>query len=599
MTSPEDTTNQLSAALRGRDMLCFSHDWKADPLSKTHLMRLLARDNRVLWVNSIGYRTPTASTRDLKRAFKKLAAAASPVHEVEPNIHVLSPLVIPAYGQSWVRKFNRWFLRLQVRRAMRKLSFERPVNWVFNPAASMIAGTLGEDLLIYYCVDEYAAFTGVDSTSLAELEHELVAKADLVIASSERLFRPRREQNQNTSLVRHGVDWVHFRTALDESTPVPSDIAKIPGPILGYFGLMAKDWVDLDLLEHLARSLPHVSIVMLGRVTMDVSRLSRFPNIHVLGHRSYSSLPSYCKAFNAAIIPFPINDATLHSNPLKAREYLAAGLPVVSTAIPEVEALGLCKTAGSPEEFVAHVQSVLADPGSAIARSDSVKDQSWQARLVEIGAHVESARAHPRDSKFRDAPPQGKSTPGEHPEKIRLFQTIREDIRRKSLWCYQNDRPRDIVRTLCSDGTFAMVLYRLMQWSRRRRLTPLEMLFNRLNAICCNCIIGRGAEFGKGFVLIHATGVVINGAVRGGKGVHIEHQVTIGAERRSIPILGDDVFIGAGAKVLGQVTIGDGVRIGANAVVIEDVPAYHTAVGIPARNIPQTNPIGTIAGKAA
>src|SRR3954465_996801 len=85
--------------LRGQDMLCFSHDWTSDPLSKTHLMRLLARDNRVLWVNSIGYRAPTPPRRDLSRAARKVAAAAMPVREVEPNIHVLSPLVIPAHGR--------------------------------------------------------------------------------------------------------------------------------------------------------------------------------------------------------------------------------------------------------------------------------------------------------------------------------------------------------------------------------------------------------------------------------------------------------------------------------------------------------------------
>src|SRR4029077_13500154 len=86
-----------TAPLRERDMLCFSHDWNGDPLSKTHLMRLLARDNRVLWVNSIGYRTPTASARDLTRAIRKLRAAATPLQEPEPNLYVLSPLAIPAY----------------------------------------------------------------------------------------------------------------------------------------------------------------------------------------------------------------------------------------------------------------------------------------------------------------------------------------------------------------------------------------------------------------------------------------------------------------------------------------------------------------------
>ena len=112
----------------------------------------------------------------------------------------------------------------------------------------------------------------------------------------------------------------------------------------------------------------------------------------------------------------------------------------------------------------------------------------------------------------------------------------------------------------------------------RDRLTALEMIFNKLNAICCNCIIGRGAEFGPGLVLIHSTGVVINGQVRGGSGIHIEHQVTIGAERNQSPILGDQVFVGAGAKIIGPVTVGSDVRIGANAVVVDDIPAGTTAV---------------------
>ena len=128
-----------------------------------------------------------------------------------------------------------------------------------------------------------------------------------------------------------------------------------------------------------------------------------------------------------------------------------------------------------------------------------------------------------------------------------------------------------------------MILYRLMQWARRWRLSPLEMIFNKLNAVCCRCIIGRGAEFGPGFVLIHSMGVVINGRVRGGRNVFVEHQVTIGAERRQSPLLGDDIFIGAGAKIIGAVTIGSGARIGANAVVVDDVPENATVVGIPAK----------------
>src|SRR5262249_16450079 len=138
-----------------------------------------------------------------------------------------------------------------------------------------------------------------------------------------------------------------------------------------------------------------------------------------------------------------------------------------------------------------------------------------------------------------------------------------------------------------------MIWYRLMQWPRRWRLVPLEMLFNRCNTIFCGCIIGRGADFGPGFVLIHSLGVVINGSVRGGAGVKIEHQVTIGAERRQSPVIGNDVFIGAGAKIVGSVTVGDGARVGANAVVVHDVPPHTTVVGIPAKVVRRRS---TVAG---
>ena len=167
-----------------------------------------------------------------------------------------------------------------------------------------------------------------------------------------------------------------------------------------------------------------------------------------------------------------------------------------------------------------------------------------------------------------------------------LLKTLSTDLRCKAVWCYDRDDAGALLKTLATDGTAAMVFYRLMQWSRRRRLVPLEVIFNKLNAVLCNCIIGRGAEFGPGFVLIHSTGVVINGAVRGGSNIYIEHQVTIGADRRCSPVLGNDLFIGAGAKVIGGITIGNGARIGANAVVLRDVPAHHSAVGVPARAIP-------------
>jgi glycosyltransferase involved in cell wall biosynthesis len=387
MTPPRAPAADPARVLRGRDIVCFSPDWTGDPLSKTHLMRLLARDNRVLWVNSIGLRTPTVSKADLGRAFRKLRAFATPVSEVEPNIFVLNPLAVPAYGLTWVRAFNQRLLRWQVRRAMRRLGFRRPINWVFNPAAAVVAGRLGEDLVLYQCVDEYTAFTGVPSQSLAEMERQLLARADLVIVSAELLQQSKARHNPNTFLVRHGVDHDHFRKALDPATAVPAEVAGLPRPVVGFFGLVA-DWVDVDLMADVARRYPSGSLVVVGKEATDVSALRRLANVRLLGRKPYEELPAFCKAFDVALMPFRINELTLNANPLKVREYLAAGLPVVSTAIPEVEVLGLCRIGHDREGFLREVDEALKDAGPKAGRSDAVRHESWAARVDEIRALI-------------------------------------------------------------------------------------------------------------------------------------------------------------------------------------------------------------------
>jgi len=388
---PSPAVSRVVNSLRGRDIVCFSNDWSGDPLSKTHIMRLLARDNRVLWVNSIGYRTPSVTSKaDLGRAWNKLRAWQQPIREVEKNIFVFNPMAIPVYGRPAVRAINQRWLKFQVRRAMRKLGFRNVIDWVFNPAAAVVAGTLGEDVLIYHCVDEFSAFSGVAADAILELEEQLLRKSDLVIVSSDLLLQSKQKFNPNTVLVRHGVDHAHFRKALDPHTPVPAEVAHLPHPVVGFFGLIA-DWVDVELMAQIAQRHPEGSLVVLGKATTDVSMLERLPNVHLLGRKPYEALPGYSKAFDVAINPFRINQLTLNSNPLKVREYLAAGLPVVSTDLPEVAVLGLCRLATDGEQFLREVDAALATPGPQTEISQRIHHESWEARVKEIEGHLAAA----------------------------------------------------------------------------------------------------------------------------------------------------------------------------------------------------------------
>lgn len=379
-------------ALRGRDILCFSHDWTGDPLSKTHLMRVLSKDNRILWINAIANRMPTTSSKDVSRIYMKLKAFTEPIREVEPNIFVLNPLAFPSYGNRSILKINQSFLTGQVKKAMRKLGFTNAVNMVFNPAAGMIAGRLGESKIIYYCVDEYTAFTGA-SPGLKRIEDDLFRRADLVIVSAERLFDSKKDFNPNTFIIRHGTDWRHFRTALDPSLPIPADIAGLPKPIIGFHGLLA-DWVDYELIKKTADRFGTGSVVLIGKIAVDAEQkvkiLDGVPNVHFLGRKPYAELPAYCKAFDVAINPFAINELTLAANPLKVREYLAAGLPVVSTDIPEVRVLPDCFVGIDHDDFIAKIEQALADPKPREAVSDAIAHESWEAKIDELGSIMEN-----------------------------------------------------------------------------------------------------------------------------------------------------------------------------------------------------------------
>ncbi len=372
--------------LSGRDIVCFSNDWDGDPLSKTHLMRLLARENRVLWVNSLGNRSPRASASDVVKIVRKLRAAARGVVEVERNIHVLAPLYVPAYGSEAARAANRALLRFQIRAAMSRLGMSRPIAWSFLPSAAPVVGTLGESLVVYHVVDEFSAFSDA-SPGVAELERRLLERADLVVASSQRLLEAKRRVNPRTVLVRHGVDWAHFARAC-EPGPIPPDLARLPRPVIGFFGLVA-DWIDLALVRRVADAYPHASVVLVGKVVTSTAPLAGARNVVLAGRRPYAELPDWCRGFAVALTPFKRNELALAANPLKAREYVAAGLPNVCTDLPELRAVPGCTIARDDDAFVGEVgRALAAGGGPERARSALVRAEGWEAKVEELRAHL-------------------------------------------------------------------------------------------------------------------------------------------------------------------------------------------------------------------
>lgn len=380
--------------MEGYDIVCFANDWDGDPLSKKHIMLRLARHNRILWVNSIGNRAPTASAQDFKRVIRKAQSFAAGCRLVSENIYVLPPMAIPFFESRSARWINRWLLKRSITGACRELNFRNPLTYSFLPTSADVVRALGGQFVIYHCVDEYSEFSGTHKLAILEMERRLIETADLVIVSSGRLLESKRKFNPNTFLVTHGVDFEHFRKACDSPLPIPDDLAQIRRPVIGFHGLIA-DWVDLNLIRFLAHSRPEWAIVLIGKVDTDVSAVGGLANVRLLGRKDYQQLPAYCKGFDVAILPFVVNELTIAANPLKLREYLAAGLPVVATAIPEAQRLdGHVRVAANPAQFLEHIDRLLAEGKTGPQRSisDSMVDESWDAKVEEISLLFESIK---------------------------------------------------------------------------------------------------------------------------------------------------------------------------------------------------------------
>ena len=378
----------MSAAARpgaagGLGIVYFGNEWFAENRTSSHHMaRRLATMMPLLYVDSPGMRPPTTSGRDLRRIWRKLSQAARRPTQVQPGLWHCTVPQLPWRGVPGVERLNRWFGAWAVRRAMRCAGIGRALLWFVVPHPSFLLDAVAHERAIYYCIDDYAAHPGVDAARIKACDETLTRRAYHVFVAPPALVAAKQAVNAATSYAPHGVDVDLFARAQEASTPLPARAAGLPHPVIGYFGLIAA-WTDVDLLAWLASQRPRWHFLLVGHASVDVGALARLPNVTLAGAQPYESLPGWAKAFDVAIIPYRLNQQVRNSNPLKLREYLATGKPVVTVRAPEVDRFGnLVLVADDAQAFLLAIESALAEdgPALALARQAAVRAMSWDER---------------------------------------------------------------------------------------------------------------------------------------------------------------------------------------------------------------------------
>jgi glycosyltransferase involved in cell wall biosynthesis len=381
--------------LRGTDIVCVSSlDWDAHWTSKQQIMHRLAASNRVLYVEE-----PVTMLAPIKvpARWRRWSAVAPRLRKAQPGLWVLTPPPMLPFGNMYpaVNRTNQQILAGYIHWASRRIGLEDTLLWTYLPTSYALIGRLHPKAVVYHCVDEHSAFPGYITPEVVRAyDDDLTRRADLVMTSAHNLLLSREHLNPNIHHVYHGADIEHFTKALDPDLPIPADIAAIPAPRLGVVGVH-DERLDLEAIEALAKADPDWQVILVGPIQpgdVDESRLAALSNVHRLGGKPLAELPGYLKALDVALIPYKLNELTRNIFPLKLYEYLAAGLPVVAGALPELRRFPDRVTlAERPEDYPRLVRESLASdsPDARAARTAIAAQNSWDARVEEISGLVE------------------------------------------------------------------------------------------------------------------------------------------------------------------------------------------------------------------
>ncbi|MEO0647729.1 MAG: glycosyltransferase, partial [Cyanobacteria bacterium J06650_10] len=382
------------------DVIVFSTaDWaEANWTNNQRVSQSLAQEGfRVLYLESLGLRAPQASKRDLKRIGQRLLKSMRGLRHVEPNVWVFSPLVIPMHHLPLVQWINQKILVTTVRCLSLWLKFRHPILWAYNPVIESFQAQLQSSLLVYHCVDDLTTVPGISADVIQQAEANILKAADLVFVTSLNLQEKLGAIAPNkVHYFPNVADYAHFSQARQPGD-IPSDVANIPEPRIGFIGAINDYKLDFHLIATIAKRHPDWHWVFVGGLALMnnsqalPSDLSQ-PNIHFLGYRPYDTLPHYLRSFTVSVLPCLLNDYTKSMFPMKFFEYLAAGRPIISTRLPALSDYEQAYlSAESIDEFeVALMRAIAGQTPDLIKGIELAQTHTWQSRCQQMLALMEN-----------------------------------------------------------------------------------------------------------------------------------------------------------------------------------------------------------------
>ncbi|HCU81258.1 MAG TPA: glycosyltransferase family 1 protein [Chloroflexi bacterium] len=381
--------------ITGKDILILStQDWDALPTRKHHWARKLAsRGNRVVYVEQqmhiLGW------LADIGNHPKRLWSWMNGPRIVADGLWVFTlPIVLPFFQVfRLVNSLNNVLLSPIIRWALLRIGFDIDVLWVYTPHSAGLIGRLGEEFVVYECVDDFTATRGlVRSSTIGALEQDLLSMVDQVIVTHAGLQQAKSGISRRLALIPNGADLKHFSLAVHQDTVPPKEVSGLPKPVIGFHGWI-QYWIDFDLIAYAARKRPDWSFVFIGPIEplARVNKVRSLSNVHFLGKMPYANIPALIAGFDVCINPFVIDKLSDTVSPIKLYEYLASGKPVVSVDMPAArEFADLISIVHTPGEFVSALEEQINSNEKETvvhdmeARQKAVANYSWDARFKQV-----------------------------------------------------------------------------------------------------------------------------------------------------------------------------------------------------------------------